>query len=92
MTNFKLTWTNIIIAIVLFYVIGEILSSVKIYINKEIKQYEIKKRDEEFQKYREEENKRFKVTLDEIKKMEKLMEDSIDNEIKSRYKEFKTTK
>jgi hypothetical protein len=38
----KLTWKNILLVIILFYVIGDLFVGIKILINKEIKEYQDK--------------------------------------------------
>ena len=53
MKNFKLTWTNIIIVILLNYAIGEVLLSAKVYVVKELDRYERRKSEERWREYEE---------------------------------------
>jgi len=40
-SSVQLTWKNIILIIVIFYIIGDVLLGVRMYVNKQIRKYQI---------------------------------------------------
>jgi predicted negative regulator of RcsB-dependent stress response len=40
-SSIQLTWKNVMLIIVIFYIIGDILLGVRMYVNKQIKEYQV---------------------------------------------------
>jgi hypothetical protein len=69
----KLTWRNLILCIIIFYIIGDIMLGIRIFINQRIDDYkkeqqliEMKRIDEEFRLKWEKDNKELKKRLDSL--------------------------
>lgn len=50
--KFNFTWKNILLLIVIYYVIGDVLLSVKMEINRKIRQYEAQQFEKEYLEYK----------------------------------------
>ena len=50
----KLTWKNIILIIIIFYIIGDIMLGIRMFINKQIKSYQETQRQIRWEQYEKE--------------------------------------
>ena len=53
-SSIRLTWKNIILIIIVFYIIGDIMLGIRMFINKQIKSYEQTQQQIRWERYEKE--------------------------------------